>query len=80
MVHGALIYILYAYAQHQQKEICPNMTELVNEIAALYFAKKGSNDHQRKDEDQKTGEYQNRIKGVNDLYKTQKIPHMSVRR
>lgn len=56
------------------------MTKLVDEIATLNFTKKGGNDHQREYQDQKTGEHYNSIKGVNGLYKTQKIPHSSVRR
>jgi len=80
VIHFAFIYILCADTEHKQKEMGPGMTKLVNEIAALYLAKKRSNDHQREYQDQKTGEHYNSIKGVNGLYKTQKIPHSSVRR
>jgi hypothetical protein len=71
---------LCAYAQHKQEEIGPDMAELVYKIASLYFAEKGSDDHQWKYQYQEAGEHYNSVKAVNYLYKTQKILHNSLRR
>ncbi len=44
-VMRAFIYIAMADADHKQKEVGPEVTENIYEIATSYLTKKGSNNH-----------------------------------
>ena len=58
-----LIYITMKYADHQKKEVGPNMAKSINEVSAPYFAEKRSYYHQRKYQQQEADKDQKRING-----------------
>ena len=66
-IHCLLIYILYTYPHHEQEEIGPYMAEPVYEITSLYLAKKGSDDHQWKYQNQESYKYYNPVNAIDHL-------------